>query len=692
MLREFAQRLMTLDRSAVSEGLQPSVIFGTTDQLSRFLDLDRPDTRIAVYPIVSSTAPVLAMGLATVLAGLLDGWKNVRVYRLFVKLPETLSNFDWTIETSQFTPEDFQVDDLDHNVTVWGTLTQEGERWKLKITVEEDWDDENEQGGELDLMGDSVVEILQGLPALAGEIALTVGIKERSAAHPIYSLASAVATAPLENLVGAAFDWECKLVLTLYGWEWHGEALEALHSQLIQVGKQVDDLNSTSSLGVWCVATATARGMLPGFSFSNQRLVSHIDDVLNGFSNRIIPSLLLGSALYAVGNTQDAYELLETAVSDFPSEDTLWLSLAMLYWNGGGYSKAIDAYQRAIEEDATSAALYMSYAKHLTMLVNAQEELKEFILIDPDEIDEQRTTWEAVEAYEEAISLSETPIEALFRQVALLLRLEDGDRLWSAFEELVATDPTGDYIRSIVDTLYAVDDLYEPIKILEEALQQNTDRIDLMISLGNVYVMNEQFSEAKTLFTEVEKRTDEPDVLADVQRGLLLVSVPNFEMRVREVADIIDAGNDISSNQFEFLEDLVARAPKFVDAYLLLARAYLAANEADTALEILLDAQNNVEDDANILELLAWVLWDADEPQIAFEYLRRGIAKYPNHVPLLARAGVYLFEFGELDNARGYLARAEAINPRDPALGRARVAVAQMITRNSTKAAENDED
>jgi hypothetical protein len=126
MLREFAQRLMTLDRNRQSEGSQPSAIFGDVGQLSRYLDLDRPELRIAVYPILNSSAPTPAMGVAALLAALLDSWKDVRVYRLFVKLPATPSAFDWTIETSQFAVDDWQLDDLDHNVTLWGRLDQEG--------------------------------------------------------------------------------------------------------------------------------------------------------------------------------------------------------------------------------------------------------------------------------------------------------------------------------------------------------------------------------------------------------------------------------------------------------------------------------------------------------------------------------------------------------------------------------------
>jgi hypothetical protein len=49
-------------------------------------------------------------------------------------------------------------------------------------------------------------------------------------------------------------------------------------------------------------------------------------------------------------------------------------------------------------------------------------------------------------------------------------------------------------------------------------------------------------------------------------------------------------------------------------------------------------------------------------------------------VPLLTLPGRYLFEADQRDNARAYLARAEAIAPRHPAVVAARSAIAQILS------------
>lgn len=683
-MREFARRLMSLEQYQDKAEAQPTAIFGDAGQLMQHLDLGRPSIRISLWPIISTADPELAMGIAAVLAYVLEGWRDVRVYRLFVKLENQPEEFTWTVPHSQFTVDEWQIDELDENVAVWGALRQTEDGWALDITVEGDETEGDEKNRSFSYTAANIASLIDVVPQVAKEIAEFVDASERRETYPEYRFKTG-RDADLKTLLSLMFSWERRLMLALWGVESELEDLEAAHETLISAAKNVDSGPEENTFGLWCAACATARGMLPGFDAVSRTLIARVDDVINAFPNKAVPYLLLAPALYKAGNPEDGFDLLETAVEQLPDESNLWLLLASLYWQGARYMDAIDVHQRAIEEGQPTASLYMNYAANLTALFNAGEELEEFILIDPDNYAADRTAWEAAEAYEEALGLDEDDARTLYNQLLLFTTvLDDEDRLWDGFEELVEIDRTGEQVRSLVDTLYTIEDLSDPVGILEQAIENAPARTDLQIDLAILHIYQEAYEEARKVLEDARKQTNDPDLLADIQRQLLIVDIPDFESQMREISDILSAGNKISGTQLEFLEDVVERAPKFIEAYLLLARAYLEWEEADSALEMLLDAQKQVPDDPDILELLARVLWDGDEPQLAFDYLKRGLALYPNHVPLLARAGLYLFEYNELKNARGYLARAEAISPRHPALSRVRVEIARMIAKDDS--------
>jgi tetratricopeptide (TPR) repeat protein len=146
-----------------------------------------------------------------------------------------------------------------------------------------------------------------------------------------------------------------------------------------------------------------------------------------------------------------------------------------------------------------------------------------------------------------------------------------------------------------------------------------------------------------------------------------------------EITDAVNSGKPLDDESVDFLEAVIEEAPGYAEAYILLSRAYLALDDSGAALETLLDGQRELPDDPDICELLVRVLRDADEDELALENLDIGLTRNPNHVPLLSLAGIYLFEDGQEDDAKNYLARAEAIAPRHPMLLQARALIARML-------------
>ena len=76
-----------------------------------------------------------------------------------------------------------------------------------------------------------------------------------------------------------------------------------------------------------------------------------------------------------------------------------------------------------------------------------------------------------------------------------------------------------------------------------------------------------------------------------------------------KLANLLDAGKSPSSEDVDFLENILEQAPSLVQVIILLTKAYIKWEEGDTALEVLLDAQKRLPNDAQILDTLAAVLW-----------------------------------------------------------------------------------
>jgi tetratricopeptide (TPR) repeat protein len=211
--------------------------------------------------------------------------------------------------------------------------------------------------------------------------------------------------------------------------------------------------------------------------------------------------------------------------------------------------------------------------------------------------------------------------------------------------------------------------------------------MDVTINLAAVLLAGDRGEEAESVLraalTKAEKESDQ----ATIERMLLTAQDPDFEQRFGDLSGLIEAEGRPSDEDMEFLEDVLEQAPSFAQAYILLAKAYQYWNENETALEVLLDGQKHHPDNPDLLDGLAEALWQAGEGEVAFKYINKGLQSHPNHIPLLVRAGRYLFDNDQLADARVYLARAEALDPNDPVLGKARVYIANEIGNDPVRMA-----
>jgi tetratricopeptide (TPR) repeat protein len=671
-VRELAKRLMQQPAEAAAS---LSAIVGSTsaDVAQVLAELDRPRLRIGLWPILNDSLPEIAMGIAAVLGLLLEHWQEVRVYRLFAKLEGEPDNYNWTVQQSQFKVDDWQLEGLDENVAVWGTLTQDAAaRWHLMLEVESDvFVESSDETKSLAYEAESVGHLVELLPRAAADIAYLLGADEDRLAVPVYT-SVVVDDDKVNKLLGYLFRWELDLLFHTWGKRRSDEAVVDAADRLLLTGQACGD-----EFSAWAVPGAISRAMLPLFDPIRELLVPTVQEVVSTFPSSAKPAMLLATALFRSGYAEQAYDLLESSLETHPASADVWLALAELYWRGLHVNQAVDTFQRAIERDCTSAALFARYGDVMMALDSQGWHADEFILIDPGQITADFMAWEAIEAYEAALEMVPSNVDALFRQV-ILLADKDAERLWPKFARLVEVDRVGDKVRSAIDSLYHVDDISPAIRALQAAIGRDDNRYDLYINLAAAYLAAEKRAPARIALESARPLTTSESVQAEIDRLMLAAEDANFEERLGEITDLVSAGKHLSIRDVEFLEATLEKAPRFGDLYLLLARAYQVWGEPDASLETLLDAQKILPDDPDILAMLARILWASGEQKLAFDSLNQGLAKNPHHVPLLSLTGRYLFENGQEDAARAFLVRAEAIAPRHPALNETRSYIARM--------------
>ncbi|GAB4518902.1 MAG: hypothetical protein OHK0046_27150 [Anaerolineae bacterium] len=666
---ELARKFMRLRTGGDASGTVPTAIFGTAGQLSRSLDT-RERVRIGLWPLVSGEDPHTAMGLMNALAFLLEQWRDIRVYRIFAQLEGEPDAYTWSLARSQFGVDDWQLEPLDENAAVWGTLARdEAGQWVLTLELENDLDEREQQT--FTYAVPDVAGLVNVLPQAAADIAQQ--LESTSANAEAYAETQA-SDETLKPLLHAAFDWQIKLIMALWGQAWP-DAAEMLN-RLTELGKAVGD-----DFGAWLVGHSTAHAMLPGYGAIAQEISEFGKSLVANFPDSAFPAVSIALGFFNLGRANDAYDVLENAVAAHPESVSAWSVLALLYGTGGRLDSALETYQSAIAADAVNRTLYTRYAALLTTMDANNLPLHTFVLIDPEEYDDGLALWEAIEAYEEALSFDPENITLLQNQLGLFVELGEEESLWPGFEKLVTLDKTGEAVRNVADLFYNVEDVEPAVAALKRQIAEEPQRHDLYVNLAVVYLNTEQEEDAVIALEQAQDMTDNPDAMADIERLLLAAADPEFEARMGEIMAIVDAGNAISVDDADFLEEALESAPSLSEAYVALGKTYVVWGETQDALDILMDGHDQLPQDPDIIEALARVLWDSGEHDLAFDYLNKGIAANPRHVPLLALTGVYLFEDDQEDAARTYLIQAESIAPRHPSLAKARAEIAEMISK-----------
>ncbi len=649
-----AARLM--GRKENAPAALPTAIFGTVGAVNHALLNNTASVRIGLWPIISHTEPAVSMGIGIILSHLLERYRDVRVYRLLAQVGNNPDTYQWRIQDSQFGVDDWQLEDLDDNVGIWGEL----DGGTLTLHIESDLATAEDLSEPVDLTytGNNLGDLVGQLADIAAGITDVIGVSEMRALSPGYA-ADRWDNALLKSVCEMLFDWERRLYLFLWGQVWAEADIRPAAIAIIQASGQLDDL------GDWLVGQTLARAIKATDGLLDVSLwLSLIKDLRNPIS-----IALVSDALYRMQHTSEAYDLIDSALEDDPENAFIYSAAAELYRRGGRIQEAVDVFQTAIENDFADAELYQKYAELLIAVDYNDIEIEAVVMVDPDDVSDSVILWEAVESYQAALELSPENTDILLQLLIQLISLNpDDERLWSGLEYLASQESASEQTRTVIDAMHNVPDLDPLIKILQDALSHNPQRMDLYTSLGAAYLLDENYRAAENILRQGRSLAGTPDDIRDIERLLLSVEDPDFEMRFGEITDIINAGNSVSAEDADFLEELLEKAPSFTEAAVLLARVYLRWDETAAALETLLDGHNRTPDDLEIIALLSETLWESGQEDLAFSYLNKGLSTNTSNVPLLALAGKFLFENGQKDAARMYLLKAEMIAPRDPVL------------------------
>ncbi|MEO8607664.1 MAG: tetratricopeptide repeat protein [Chloroflexota bacterium] len=666
-----------------------SAIFGQLSSQTTTLAESPLQFRIGMWPVQSDDESEIAMGVANLLAYLLERWPSIRVYRLLAPIEEGTNDFTWTAHDSQFGVDDWELDGLDENAAIWGEYSRNGGHVSLTLNVENDFADDSEQIFKKTWGAENLSHLVTILPQIAADIAEELNAGRPNPIVPLYDTTASWDISALEKTIKTVFAWERSVYFTLAGKSWSEQEISADFLQLLSLAEELN-----KGLGAWIVANAAVRLL----SRLYQPLFNPFPDYILKLESKLFAepeyAVTIAVALFRAGESVSAFYILEKAVEDTPQNVAVWLALAEIFWLGGEQGAALNAYQSAIQSRISSPFLYSRYAdlllafdaSNIAITPGAQRTsasgrsfTEQYVLIDEQKTGDDGLLQEAVAANLEALKLEPTNLELRAHVVLNLLDLED-ERLWAEFEQLVQSDPSGNFVRNAIDGMYALQDLSDGIKILSDAVVSHPDRVDLHLNLAMIYLLAEEIDSALgelDLATNLAK--SDPQTVADIERLTLTAEDPNFEQQLGEITDLVNAGGELSEENMDFLEEAMEKAPSFADLYIILANAYLHFDEVSDALDVLLDGQTALPDNPQVATNLGKALWRAGENELAFECLNKGLVKNKNYVPLLALTGQFLFEDGQDEEAKAFLSRAEALDSQDPVLREVRIAIANSL-------------
>lgn len=646
----------------------PSSIFGSAAGLAQSIHSDQR-LRIALYPIICAAMPEVAMGLAACLAYLLEQYPDTRVYRCFARIDEHSDSSEITSADYQFTPDDWELAGLADNVQLWGRLDV-AERVSLTLSADVSLYS-GEEVAEIRFDFDSLADVLGALPTVADK--LIAELDSSGSAPALIDYAPPVQASDVNELLPLVFDWNLDVYLLHWGVEWDEADIAAQFQEVAAHGQR-----HKSEFCSWCLGMLAKQVMQAGLEDIGDALIPQlrVPAIMN--DRAAIAAIALGLAELGY---QDLAEHALQEHLDAAADASLWHSLAEILSEAGKFAEAVDVVQSALEAGIQHPALHLQYAR-LLMTAEAQSwPIDDVLLIDPDEIPEDaHIPQEIANALKLHHAKNPRNLGALQLALGYMIDAED-DELWIYFERLVESDLSGDFLGETCDRLLDLDDVSPAQAILQRHTNANANA---SLCLAQLAIETGDSDGAAGWIDQCRGQIDADDPLElELQRIELQLNLPGFEESLGEIRLTLSAGKAVSERDIELLESACEIAPLLVDLRLALSRCYLSWQDRETAQEVLDEAEAAVGGDPAIALALAQLHWAGGRRDAAIDTLNTGLEAFPNDVPLLAQMAIVLIVNDQMDDARGYIALAEAISPSHAAIDQVRQLVAQKLAQQA---------
>ena len=663
-----AQRMKALGKRSSVEAA-PASIFGSALTLAAAIDQDEA-FRIALYPIVADHSPDAAMGLAACLGYLLDQQPSCRVYRCFARIDEDDDSGEISSDDYQFSPDDWLLEGLDDNVLLSGDLSSSGEQLSLNLAL--DLSLIGKESASLEYRGANLAELCSQLPQIARDILSR--LTQSAADNLILTYTRLKSDRGVDGLLELVFGWNLDLYLNLWGVAWVDDDIVAQFDEVESIASA-----SADDFAYWCLGMMSLQLTQPGLEELEDAifpLISH--GLRDGATETALAAVAVG--LGNLDQFESAMTVLDLALGD-GAPAGVWYAAADIALDAGLGEDAVDICQRALETGLEHPVLYEKYAELLMMAEANEWQIEDVLLVDPDEVEEERQiTWEIIGALKRVSQLAPGNFGALVMALSHMIDIDDSE-LWVYFERLVERDSASDFVPEVIDSLADIPDLAPAFEILGQRAMRPGASANAIMQFAQLALVDENHELAERQLRrcrELHKDIDD-DLELELQRLELGAALPDFEAQVAEMKVMLNARRVASESQVDALEKAIEIAPRLVDLHLLLSRCYAGWGDDESAMEVLREGSQSAGAHPRLSQCLAQLQWKARDAATAVETLNAGLRDFPNDVGLLSQMAAYLIENSQLDDARGYIERAESIAPTHQALWQLRHLIAEKV-------------
>lgn len=617
-----------------------SYIFGGGVRLADDIN-EQSERRIAVYPCIAPAEDSeAAQGLMCALSWTLNTLDGATAMPVLIREPVV----DWSAADSAFGTDDLSLEGLGEDTIVSGRLSKDDVRYTLTLTATSDVDDSEDLVVRIE--GADERELLNGILEAAGTFASWLG------GSP--SDIGGIATVQGERAIVRRWLVEA--------FAWHRTCLaHAADDGEFGLGSSEFGRLTIDSAQVELTGL-TVRGIALMLTWFRSVDAVMLVEVVRAMPYWQVAAGALSRALVELRQTRLAIDTLEAAIGEAPQIALNWLVLSRLYTAVQQSKRAIEALQDGITANPTYAPLLMQYGDQLVAMGDEGRNLDEVVFLEEDR--EPIFAFEAIEAYREAVKLlhDEAQYIAYVRLITTLVRF-DPAHVWPVFESLANQDSAGTFSDLALSAVAAQDDIENAVEPLETAARKFAEVGRVWRNLAYAQYMSGNGDAAAQAIATALSFAEDAKARGEYELLALYAQDRTVEAQLAEIADIVSARGEVSNSALEFLEWVVGEAPHYTEGYLLLGRAYVGTGEADTALEVLLDAEQNLGIDPDILAAITDLLLESGEETVALDYVSKGLDAFPRHIPLLARAALVTHLLGDEESATMFLRQAHNITP-----------------------------